>query len=271
VRRPPRAERAEEPVKAPSKPDFSSIFDDLDEDTRVLQHQPGAVVDVIDQAFERLQGLAPPPSAPSRAQPLAEPVAPPSEPRAAIPTAIGLAPSPDPTNPSSATEPSTLRGGAQREGKDESSAAAASKASQESGPVDDATHPQDASPRRVPAPPPSQPTGVWTPPADMETQGPVTERPAARELRSVPSPGVVVASSATAHRTVAHVAPSPARRVDSAPSVRVALLATTTPGEVRVIPLNVGDEAPPGAAIAWLVPFTPAEGEPILKLFRGGE
>jgi hypothetical protein len=45
------------------------------------------------------------------------------------------------------------------------------------------------------------------------------------------------------------------------------VLATTTPGEVRLITLDPRDDPPPGAAIALLVPLSAGDGDAITKLF----
>jgi hypothetical protein len=297
ARRPAPAEHGEEASRAPAAPEGSSIFDDLDEDTRVLQHRPGGVVDVIDQAFERLQGLAPS-SMPVRLQQAPEAAPPPAEPRSQMRTALGLSPHGElagpggrgggptvaaaqarvdaraselqgaPTEPA-APEPTTWRATPTPSAVDGDHALRTNEPREpgdDGAPFDDVTG--SSAPRRAPAPPPSQPTGIWTPPPDMESQGPVTERPStARDARQ-PHAAAAGAASMKATRTRAA---APPRHVDAVPSVRVAVLATTTPGEVRLIALNAGDDAPPGAAIALLVPFTSADGESVLKLFRGGE
>jgi hypothetical protein len=55
------------------------------------------------------------------------------------------------------------------------------------------------------------------------------------------------------------------------PTLRVAVLATSTAGEVRLIALAEADEAPPGAALALLVPLSAGDGDSVTRLFRGGE
>jgi hypothetical protein len=59
--------------------------------------------------------------------------------------------------------------------------------------------------------------------------------------------------------------------VETLPTLRVAVLATAAPGEVRLIALREADDAPPGAALALLVPLSAGDGESVTRLFRGGE
>jgi hypothetical protein len=65
--------------------------------------------------------------------------------------------------------------------------------------------------------------------------------------------------------------PAPQRPLTTLPSLRVAVLGTSVPGEVRLITLGAGDEPPPGAALAVLVPLSPADGEAVTRLFRGND
>jgi hypothetical protein len=52
-------------------------------------------------------------------------------------------------------------------------------------------------------------------------------------------------------------------------AVRVAVLGTSVPGEVRLVPLDSRTEPPTGAAAAILVPLTVGDGEAIARLFSG--
>ena len=49
--------------------------------------------------------------------------------------------------------------------------------------------------------------------------------------------------------------------------MRVAVLATGTAGEVRLIALDGADEPPPGAALAILVPLGASDAEAVARLF----
>jgi hypothetical protein len=92
----------------------------------------------------------------------------------------------------------------------------------------------------------------------MEAPGPATERPV-----SIPDAATEPLAPAPGRR--------PAKRTGTLPALRVAVLATSVPGEVRLIALEPTDDAPPGAALAVLVPLTPADGESVTKLFGGLE
>lgn len=139
--------------------------------------------------------------------------------------------------------------------------------------------------RAAPAPPPPEPTrrnvdhpaagpraGVDHPAAgflqDELTSG--GERARAREPgnngpQSTTAPG----NSPATERPSTDAGPDPAahRRLDTLPAVRVAVLGTGLAGEVRLISLDGGDEPPPGAAVAILVPMSAADGEAIARLF----
>jgi len=93
--------------------------------------------------------------------------------------------------------------------------------------------------------PQSQNTRVWTHVPDMGA--PETERP-----------GKGAAAAAR-----------PAKKLETIPALRVAALATSVPGEVRLIALEGSEDAPSGAALALLVPLTAADGEAVARLFRG--
>ncbi len=193
----------------PASPDPGAGFDDLDEDTRVLQYRPGGGTDdVIDQAFERLRTGTAPAAAPA-APPVAVPAAGPEEETLPPGTPAFARQTPDDAN----EEPS-------------------------SGP-------------------PSQNTKVWTQLPEMDRSEPQTQRPASMADGGPQTPG--------------HPAPAPQvhRRLDTLPALRVAVLATSVPGEVRLIALETKDEAPPGAALAVLVPLSAADGEAVARLFEG--
>jgi hypothetical protein len=61
------------------------------------------------------------------------------------------------------------------------------------------------------------------------------------------------------------------KRLDTLPALRVAVLGTGVAGEVRLISLDAGDEPPPGAALAVLVPMSGADGEAVARLFGAHE
>jgi len=209
------------PAPAPT-PDPVSMFDDLDEDTRVLQYRPdGGTDDVIDQAFDRLRanGADMAEGAPVPDAPTPPPVSPPA------PRAEGFGPE------------DTLRPGTFAPGY-----------------THEAPHgPPPEEP--ISAPPPSQNTKVWTLP-EMDRPEPQTQRPASIADRDAPA----------GHAAAQPRAP---RRLDTLPALRVAVLATSVPGEVRLIALETNDEAPPGAALAMLVPLTATDGEAVARLFGG--
>ncbi len=208
----------------PSEP--SAVFDDLDEDTRVLQNRPGGGHDdLAAKAREAMQEKAaasavprPPNSEPSRDEPATEPKP------AAGPGHARRAPVYD--EPAHAAR----------------AHAAHAPHAAATAPVDDPT--DAAEPSSGPA---SQNTKVWTQLPDMSAAGPVTERPA----KGAPA------------------AVQPSKKLDTLPAIRVAALATSIPGEVRLIALEGNDDAPPGAALAVLVPLTAADGEALARLFRG--
>ena len=62
----------------------------------------------------------------------------------------------------------------------------------------------------------------------------------------------------------------PAQPVEALPAVRVAVLATAMPGEVRLMLLDGRSEPPTGAAAAILVPLSAADGELMARLLGGG-
>ncbi|WP_044250919.1 hypothetical protein [Chondromyces apiculatus] len=61
----------------------------------------------------------------------------------------------------------------------------------------------------------------------------------------------------------------PATPLEPLPALRVAVLATGTPGEVRVVLLGERTEPPMGAATAILVPLSASEGGAIARLLSG--
>lgn len=62
----------------------------------------------------------------------------------------------------------------------------------------------------------------------------------------------------------------PATPVEPLPSLRVAVLATSSPGEVRLVLLDERTEPPAGAAAAILVPLSAGDGAAIARLLGGG-
>jgi hypothetical protein len=223
------AQRVSPPALAGvERPDPSSMFDDLDEDTRVLQtRRGGGTDDLIDQAFERLRtgnraeaALASNPVASHLEE---------SDTLAGTPVAAFLA-----AAASASHAP----------------AAASQTTAVQQAPIHDEFTTDGSEGDRAP---PSGETKIWSQLPDMDGP-PATERPP-----SIPDLGPQVAVPASA--------PRPAKRVASLPALRVAVLATSVPGEVRLIALDPGDDAPPGAALAVLVPLSPADGESVTRLF----
>ncbi len=70
---------------------------------------------------------------------------------------------------------------------------------------------------------------------------------------------------------IAPSAEQTSRRVAPLLSFRVAILATGTPGEVRLIALDGAGAPPEGAAQAILVPLGAADGEIVARLFGSFE
>ena len=217
----------------------AASFDDLDEDTRVLQTRPGGgMEDVAARAAERNK-VAKSPDEPAAARAKA---------RAEDDGARGLTPR------APAVE-------ARREAP-----ASGIKPQAPAEPVqDDTTDGSDPI-----SGPPSVQTKVWSQvpfldeapaaaqDADGGRAGPATERP----------PSQVDAVEAKAAAPKARPAE---KKLDTLPALRVAVLATSARGEVRLIALEGNDDAPPGAALAVLVPLSAADGEAVAKLFRGVE
>jgi hypothetical protein len=255
-------------------PDTSAVFDDLDEDTRVLNTKPGGggPDDVVAQAFERLRAEG------SRELELVSSGETPKP-----PVSLGETPKPPALPVSSPAQPVS------------SPAQPAQPAPQQSGPkrtIAEAPASKRAAagesrPRPPPAPPPSQPTSVMSRPVhiqddatsegnlswhempdaphpspDMDGSGPATERPA-----SIPDMG----PAPTPQHAAIPAARPLGKRLETTPALRVAVLATSAAGEVRLIALGANDEAPPGAALAMLVPLTAADGESVARLFGGHE
>ncbi len=61
--------------------------------------------------------------------------------------------------------------------------------------------------------------------------------------------------------------PWPGRALSVVPALRVVVLATSVAGEVRLMPLAPGSQAPTGAAVATLVPATEEDADAIVRLF----
>ena len=250
--------------RRPSRPapDPSSIFDDLDEDTRVLQTKPGGGTDdLIDQAFERLRtGNAPgprPQAALVSTQRIHAPAGPDDTLAGAGPLPGGLPARPHERSPAVKPRAPAGHDGGTR-APSPASRPPSTTSSRTMGPIRGAARPPAARPgsgRRSP---------TWT----------ARGRP-----RSAPSPSRTWPTATLASpRRPRRRAPSrrlrprpPTRRVESLPALRVAVLATSIPGEVRLIALDPTDEAPPGAALAVLVPLTPADGDSVTRLFGGLE
>ncbi len=124
----------------------------------------------------------------------------------------------------------------------------------------------------------------------IDSSGPATERPASMHDGGAPHTPASAHDGGAPHTpasAIAGVEPAPVpqraakssaaapratpKRVETIPALRVAVLATTTPGEVRLIALGISDEAPPGAALAVLVPLSVAAGESVARRFGGHE
>jgi hypothetical protein len=241
------------------KQDPNTIFDDLDEDTRVLRGKgDGGIEDVVEAAREKLrldaEGVRarsdttesptiqisasvqyPPPHSPPMESAVAEFRAP-AEARAPQLTVAGIGPA---AMASQALREAPLASQALRE------APLASQALREAPLA--STHDGAA----------VKETRVLTP-AELDAVGPVTERPSRVPPKSLVTPVALQPAAAP-------------RRMDALPAIRVAVLATDVPGEVRLMALHEGDDAPPGAALALLVPLTTGDGESMSHLFRGGE
>jgi hypothetical protein len=61
-----------------------------------------------------------------------------------------------------------------------------------------------------------------------------------------------------------------APQIQALPAMRVAVLGTSAPGEVRLLLLDDRSDPPTGAAAAILVPLSGGDGEAIARLFAGG-
>ena len=94
---------------------------------------------------------------------------------------------------------------------------------------------------------------AWAPPSDVDGTGPETDPPTL-----IPRDGGLRRARTTP-------------RLETLPALRVAVVASGVPGEVRLVALHATDEAPPGAALAMLVPLSAVDGESVAKLFGGLE
>jgi hypothetical protein len=215
-----------QPARAHSEPSF----DDLDEDTRVLQTRPGGMMeDVVSRAADlRKQAKTHDEPAPARARLRAQ-------------------------DEAGAGRDEARHAGAQAPADD----ASGLKPRAPVEPVRDDTT-DGPEPASGPA---SVQTKVWSQMPDMGRAGPETERP----------PSMVDIAPAPAGASPAPAARPIEKKLDTLPALRVAVLATSALGEVRLIALEGNDDAPPGAALAVLVPLSAADGEAVAKLFRGVE
>jgi hypothetical protein len=109
------------------------------------------------------------------------------------------------------------------------------------------------------APPPPPPTEPARPREDLPPAS-STSVSSAAEWRPNDTVSPIQAAPAAVQ--------APPRRLDTLPSLRVAVLATGIAGEVRLISLDAAEAPPPGAALAVLVPLSAADGESITRLFR---
>lgn len=115
--------------------------------------------------------------------------------------------------------------------------------------------------RAAPAPPPPAEPAK----AQDSTPAASSTNPGAADWQ--PNDTVSPIQAAAAERAPA-AAQAPPRRLDTLPSLRVAVLATGIAGEVRLISLDATESPPPGAALAVLVPLSAADGDAITRLFR---
>jgi hypothetical protein len=228
------------------KQDANTIFDDLDEDTRVLRGKgDGGIEDVVEAAREKLRLEGHEDGVLTRSFTMDSPTLP-----------LGarvepVRPPPDGRHPEGAV--AEFRGSAEARAPQHTVAGI--------GPAAAVAHAAPLAARPAHAPTEdgasAKETRVLTP-AELDAVGPVTERPSRVPPKSLVTP-VAVQAAATP------------RQIGTVPAVRVAVLATDVPGEVRLIALHDGDDAPPGAALALLVPLTAGDGESVSRLFRGGE
>jgi hypothetical protein len=239
-----------------------SIWDDLEEDTRVLQAKPsGEVDDVIDHAFERLRtgssdggATAKPVEAPQSPGPDGEPK----------PAGKAAKPRPEPVPPAAPSQPTVV---------------APPPEAMESPKAHDGAKPSGPfAEEAMMEGPASQETKVWNQAPDMDGAGPATERPASivdvapvRKATGGAAPARAAGAAATGGELPARRVPVTPKRLGTIPALRVAVLATSIPGEVRLIALDNADEAPPGAALAVLVPLSAADGDSVSRLFGGLE
>jgi hypothetical protein len=210
-------------------------FDDLDEDTRVLSTKTSN--DIVDQAFQRLR--ASPPSSPGIAAPVQAPQA-----------GEGILAEDTPEERTVVGTPSFAQqeAAALLAGRRGAGAPAEAHRAEGSASRADARETPEPAYRPAPTPPP------------ISSSGTPTERPPA-----VPhaAPGFSLAGPplATTVRAPAQ------KRLDTIPAVRVAVLATGSAGEVRLIALDGADDPPPGAALAILVPLGASDAEAVARLF----
>jgi hypothetical protein len=250
------------------KQDPNTVFDDLDEDTRVLRGKgDGGIEDVVEAAREKLR-LEAQDGARARSDTTESPTVR-LDAHLEFATPLPAHGQPATPNPRSGAMEGAVAEFRAPPSADEIHPPAEARAPQPTvagiGPTTFVV-PHAA---RVPAPPAEAPTQdgaqdgasahetrVLTP-AELDAVGPVTERPS-----RVPPKALV---------TSAALQPSTAlRRMDTLPTIRVAVLATDAPGEVRLIALQEGDHPPPGASLALLVPLTAGDGESVSRLLRGG-
>jgi hypothetical protein len=115
--------------------------------------------------------------------------------------------------------------------------------------------------RAAPAPP--APASPQATPGSRDDAASSTTHPGAADWR----PNDTVSPIQAAERAPV-AAPESPRKLDTLPSLRVAVLATGIAGEVRLISLDATEVPPPGAALAVLVPLSAADGDAISRLFR---
>jgi hypothetical protein len=137
--------------------------------------------------------------------------------------------------------------------------------------TDELSYSEDDADERTDARIPLMPVDAPAPPPVAEGR-PEPRAEAVPAPVSPPSPVPVPAPQAPAAVTprpelLAPPTETTSRRVAPLLSFRVAILATGTPGEVRLVALDGAGQAPEGAAQAILVPLSAADGEMVAKLF----
>ncbi|APR77354.1 putative tellurium resistance protein [Minicystis rosea] len=228
---PPPPPRGPEATPVSSKP---NIWDDLDEDTRVISGKPTGDGDEVEQALARLRNAPAPIDSPPVAS--VAPVA--SVTSSAPPVAAYTAPVQSATQPAASVTPAP--------------GSVTSRERSRTGLHDGR----------------SVPSLLATDESSFGGPEPTTIMRRAVSIHDEPTTDGTRANGAgVAAPSIAGAEAGARKRLDTLPSLRVAVLATGVAGEVRLISLDAGDEPPPGAALAVLVPLSSADGEAVARLF----